>query len=259
MTNPKLNPSYLFFLLFAFFTTMAFAQRNTNNNYTVLTLNFTYGAHLPAGDLSNRFGPNFSVGGGLDLITEKQNLIFGLKGNNLFGNTVKEDVLSNLRDSDGFILGSVGAGQATYAEVFLRERGFYAGGHFGKLFPLSKKNKRAGIRLTLGAGLLQHKVRIQDETGSADQLAGDLIKGYDQLTNGLAFEQFIGYQQLNRKTGINFFAGFELTEAFTKSRRAVNFNTQSRDNSSRFDVLLGFRVGWSFTFYVGERGEDIRY
>jgi len=224
-----------------------------------VTLNFTYGFHTPGGDLSNRFGTNFSLGGGLDFITEKKNFIFGLKGNNLFGNTVKEDVLFSLRDSDGFILGSVGAGQAAYAEVFLRERGFYAGGHVGKLFALSNKNKRAGIRLTLGAGLLQHKVRIQDETGSADQLKGDFIKGYDQLSNGLAFEQFIGYQQLNRKTGVNFFAGIELTEAFTKNRRNINFATQSRDEKNRFDVLLGFRVGWLFSFYVGERAEDIRY
>lgn len=259
MINSKVLNKTLFYLVFVLLATTAFGQRSYNNKYTVLTLNFTYGTHSPGGDLSNRFGNNFSIGGGLDLITEKKNFIFGLKGNNLFGNTVKEDVLSSLRDSDGFILGSIGAGQATYAEVFLRERGFYTGGHFGKLFSLSNKNKRSGIRLTFGAGLLQHKVRIQDETGAADQLAGELIKGYDQLSNGLSFEQFIGYQQLNRKTGVNFFAGFELTEAFTKNRRAINFNTQSRDDSSRFDVLLGFRVGWSFTFYVGERGEDIQY
>ena len=55
-----------------FLITEAFAQRNNNNTYTVITLNFTYGAHLPGGDLSNRFGNNFSLGGGLDLITEKK-------------------------------------------------------------------------------------------------------------------------------------------------------------------------------------------
>jgi len=235
------------------------AQRNAINTYNVITLNVNYGFHNPAGDLSNRFGTNFSVGGGLDLITEKKNLIFGLKGNNIFGNSVKEDVVASLRDRDGFIIGSIGAGEATYAQVFLRERGFYLGGHFGKLIPLSKKNKRAGLRLTFGVGLLQHKVSIQDENNNADQLQGDLIKGYDQLTNGLAFEQFIGYQQLNRKTGINFFAGFELTEGFTRNRRSINFATQSPDLVNRFDVLLGFRVGWSLTFYVGERAADIRY
>lgn len=250
---------YSLLLSCCLWSTICFSQRNSINTYSVITFNTTYGIHLPEGDLSKRFGNNFSLGGGLDFITEKKNFIFGLKGNNLFGNTVKEDVLISLRDSDGFILGSVGAGQATYAEVLLRERGFYAGGHIGKLFTLSNKNKRAGIRLTFGAGLLQHKVRIQDETNTADQLKGEFIKGYDQLSNGLAFEQFIGYQQLNRKTGINFFAGVELTEAFTKNRRSINFATQSKDDTSRFDVLLGFRVGWLFSFYVGERAEDIRY
>ena len=247
------------FLILLLFSTYSTAQGNKINTYNVLTLNFSYGAHLPAGDLSNRFEGNFSLGGGLDFITEKKNLIFGLKGNNLFGKNVKEDVLASLRDSDGFILGSVGGGQGTYAEVFLRERGFYVGAHIGKLFSISSINKRAGIRATIGLGLLQHKVRIQDETGAADQLKGDLIKGYDQLSNGVAFEQFIGYQQLSRKSGANFFAGFELTEAFTQNRRGINFTIQKQDTAKRFDVLLGFRVGWSFTFYVGERGEDIRY
>ena len=236
-----------------------FGQRNKINTYNVLTINTTYGAFLPLGDVSNRFGGGFGVGGGLDLITEKKNLIFGLKGNNLFGNIVKEDVLAGIRDSDGFILGGIGAGEVGYANVVLRMRGFYAGGHVGKLFPTSKKNKRAGIRFTLGLGLLQHKVRIQDESGSADQVMGELFKGYDQLSNGLALEQFIGYQQLDRKTGINFFAGFEFTEAFTKSRRSFNFVTQTRDTASRFDILVGFRVGWSITFYIGEKAEDIRY
>ena len=51
----------------------------TLNTYNVLTINTTYGVHLPSGDLSNRFGNNFSLGGGLDFITEKKNLIFGFK------------------------------------------------------------------------------------------------------------------------------------------------------------------------------------
>lgn len=235
------------------------AQRNNINTYNVLTINFSYGIHQPAGDLSDRFGQNFSTGGGIDFITEKKNLIFGLKGNNLFGSNVKEDPILSIRDSDGLVLGTLDAGSINYANVAVRERGFYFGGHVGKLFPLLKKNKRAGIRATFGAGLLQHKFRIIDENDNAEQLKGDLIKGYDQLSNGLTLEQFFGYQQLDRKTGINFFAGIELTEAFTKNRRTVNFATQSQNTNNRIDILLGFRVGWSFTFYVGERAEDIQY
>ncbi|MEM1121823.1 MAG: hypothetical protein AAGJ18_15335 [Bacteroidota bacterium] len=225
---------------------------------SVLTLNFSYGLHLPAGDLKDRFGNNFSLGGGLDFFTKK-NFIVGIKGNNLFGSTVKEDVLASLRDKDGFIIGGIGAGQAGYSDVLLRQRGLYLGGHVGKLIPISSNETKSGIRLTLGAGLLQHKVRIQDESGTADQLKGELIKGYDQLTNGLALEQFVGYQQMNRKTGVNFFAGFELTEAFTQNRRSINFTTQQRDSTKRLDVLVGVRVGWSFTFYTGRDAEEIQY
>jgi len=249
----------LCFFFLPVFTSPSFAQRNSINNYNVLTLHATYGGHLPLADLSRRFGSNFSIGGGLDFIAEKNNLIFGIKGNNLFGNKVKEDVLASLRDENGYILGSIGAGLGTVAEVFQRQRGFYAGVLAGKLFPVSRQNRRAGIRLTFGTGLLQHKVRIQDETDTADQLKGDLIKGYDQLSNGFCLEQFLGYQQLDRKTGINFFAGFEFTEAWTKNRRQTNFAIMQQETNQRLDLLIGFRIGWSFTFYVGERAEDIRY
>ena len=248
--------SILFFLIG---TSCIFAQSQRKNTYTAVVTNITYGIHTPAGDLADRFGNNFSIGGGFDVLTERHNWIVGIKGNNLFGNTVKEDVIASLRDADGFILGNNRDGQGDYAIVALRERGFYAGGHIGKLWGISKKNSRSGIRVTVGVGLLQHKVRIQDESGTAQSLAGAYIKGYDQLSNGLALEQFIGYQHLSTTRGFNFFAGFEFTEAFTQNRRAVNFAIKERDTTQRRDILVGFRIGWSIPIYIGERGEDLRY
>jgi len=124
---------------------------------------------------------------------------------------------------------------------------------------LVNSNKRSGIRVTIGAGLLQHKVRIQDESGTARQIAGDLIEGYDQLSNGLALEQFIGYQYLSINRGANFFAGFEFSQAFTENRRNSNFATRTRDTTKRIDVLTGFRIGWTIPIYVGEKGEDLSY
>jgi len=249
----------LYIIFFIIGTSSLCAQNQRKNTYTALVTNISYGVHLPVGDLADRFGANFSIGGGLELLTERHNWILGIKGNNLFGTTVKEDVLASLRDADGFILGNNSNGQGGYAIVALRERGFYIGGHIGKLWNVSKKNTRSGIRVTLGAGLLQHKVRIQDESGTVQAVKGDYIKGYDQLSNGLALEQFIGYQHLSTNRGLNFFAGIELTEAFTQNRRAVNFATQAKDTTQRKDVLVGFRIGWSLPIYIGERSEDLFY
>lgn len=249
----------LLFLIFLCSPICSIAQSSPNNAYNAILFNVSYGFHLPNADLSDRFGSNFSIGGSIEYLTEKGNWMLGIKGNNLFGQNVKEDVLASIRSSDGFLIGNSGAGAGRFALVVLRERGFYVGGLIGKLFSLSKKNKRAGIRATIGAGLLQHKVRIQDESGTAQQIAGDYKKGYDQLSNGLALEQFIGYQYLSTNRGTNFFAGFEFTQAFTQNRRNRNFATRTTDNTKRIDVLTGFRIGWTIPIYVGEKGEDLFY
>jgi len=213
----------LFFLLLTVFD--CFAQ-TSKNSYTALLIQLSYGGHLSAGDLADRFGNNFSIGGGIDLLTEKGNWILGIKAQNLFSKNVKEDVLADIRDRDGFIIGNREAGMGAYALIVLRERGLYAGGHIGKLFALSKNNPRSGLRATLGIGLLQHKVRIQDESGGV---------------------------------GFNFFAGFEFIQAFTKNRRNFNFVTRTIDTNQRFDALLGFRLGWTIPVYIGEKGEDLIY
>ena len=248
----------LLFLILLCCTICGIAQSPQRNTPSALLINTSYGFHLPSADLSDRFGSNFSIGGSIEYLTEKGNWMLGIKGNNLFGQNVREDVLATLRGSDGFLIGNTGS-TGQFALVVLRERGFYAGGLVGKLFSLSKRNKRSGIRVTIGAGLLQHKVRIQDESGTASQIAGDLVQGYDQLTNGLALEQFIGYQYLSTNRGVNFFAGFEFTQAFTQNRRNFNFATRTQDTTSRIDVLTGFRIGWTLPIYVGEKGEDLFY
>jgi len=233
-------------------TTAQNAQRNLG---TALLFNMNYATHIPAGDLSKRFGTNLYLGGGLEIMTSKNNYIFGLEGGVIFGNNVKEDVISTLRTPEGFIV----AGLNGPVSVDLRERGMYLAALIGKLFPISEKNKRAGIRGTLGLGFLQHKVRIQDNSNSAPQINSEYRKGYDRLSNGLSLNQFIGYQVLSNNRRVNFIIGLEFTQAFTKSRRDFNFDTRSRDDSNRIDLLFGIRAGWTLPFYFGESLETIYY
>ena len=89
-------------------------------------------------------------------------------------------------------------------------------------------------------------------------LSGDYKKGYDRLTNGLTLKQFIGYQHLDPNLRLNFFAGFEFLEGFTRSRRDFDFDTRRKDQTDRLDLLWGFRVGLVLPFYFsGDR--DIFY
>jgi hypothetical protein len=232
-----------------------YLQEERSNEGHVLLANFLYGGHLPGGDLADRFGENSSAGGAVDFLT-KSNLIVGVQSNFYFGSNVHTDVLENLRDEEGAIFGDNGG----IAELRLRQRGFYIGGHIGKIFPVSSTNARSGIRLTLGGGFFRHKIRIQDDPQVfVPTLSGDYKKGYDRLTNGFALTEFIGYQYLAKNRRINFLAGFEFTQGFTEGRRSFNFDTRTGDTGQRLDLMFGFRIGWTLPFYIGENPDEIRY
>lgn len=237
-------------LLLFFFT----AQAQNIGGALLLTMN--YGNQFSAGDLKDRFGNNLYTGLNLEYITEKGNIIFGVNYSLLFGSNVKEDVLSNLRDANGVIYGA----EFASAQIELRQRGSYPSVHVGKLFGLSEKNRRSGIRVHLGVGLLQHKVRVQDDPNAfVTQISGDKRKGYDRLTNGLAISQFIGYQHLSKNRLANFFVGLEVIEGFTQNRRSINADTQLPDLAQRTDILWGFKLGWILPFYIGQPAETIFY
>ena len=122
-------------------------------------------------------------------------------------------------------------------------------GKIGKLFSMSSVNPNTGFTVLLGAGFLQHKIQIEDLNSTVPQFDGEYRKGYDRLSSGLAFTQFIGYTHLSLNRRINFYIGIEAVQAFTKGRRSTNFNTQTNGTNSRTDILFGPRVGWILPIY----------
>lgn len=227
----------------------------TSNEGTILAVNLSYGTQFPGGDLSDRFGVNINTGLGLQLFLTS-NWMLELEGQYLFGSRVKTDVLAPLRSPEGYIFANDGGP----ADITLRERGWWLGLSAGKLISLLPSNPRSGLRLSLGAGLLEHKIRIQnDPQAFVPALTSEYRKGYDRLSNGLALKQFIGYQHFSLNRRINFFAGIELMQGFTASRRSWNTDEMAREDSPRLDLLFGFRAGWVLPFYLGEKGETIYY
>ena len=204
--------------------------------------------------MADRFGSNFAAEVSADYMTES-NWTFGVQGQFLFGSTVNEDVLAGLRTESGNIIGN----DRDPADIQLRMRGSYYGLRIGRLFGLSENNKRTGIRLNLGAWLLQHRIRIQDDPFRVvPQLEGEYEKGYDRLTNGLALHQFVGFQTIGKNNGINLTIGFEFFEGFTQNRRSFNFDTRMADTEQRLDLLAGLRFSFTLPFYQGN-AEDIFY
>jgi len=245
---------YLTLLLLLVGTSLR-AQDLRGNVGKGLLVNMAYGMQMPEGDLKDRFGTNFAVTLGTDWITN-DNWLAGVEGSLLFGNEVKQDVLADIRDDRGNIFSS----DLSIAFVELRQRGLVIGGHVGRLFSLSKKNKRSGIRLTVGASFFQHKIRVQEDPQAfVPQIAGEYEKGYDRLSNGFALKQFLGYQLLSRNRRINFTAGFDFIQGFTTNQRSWDFNTRQKIDQKRFDVLLGFHLGWTLPFYFGGNEDEIYY
>lgn len=227
----------------------------TSNEGPVLALPLTYAIQWPGGDLADRFGSNFNTGTGLQLFL-KSNWMMEVEGQLLFGQSVIPDVLAPLRSPEGYIFADDGGP----ANIALRERGFWLGASIGKLIPLFPGNKRSGLRFSLGAGLLQHKIRIQDDPQAyVPALRPEYKKGYDRLSNGLGLKEFIGYQHFSLNRRVNFYAGLEFMQGFTQSRRDWNTDEMATDNASRLDLLFGIRLGWILPFYLGDGGEAVYY
>jgi hypothetical protein len=117
------------------------------------------------------------------------------------------------------------------------------------VIPVLGPNRNSGILVSLQPGFLQHRIKINNSDNSAAQVQGSYNKGYDEMANGLALTEFLGYLYLGNKRLLSFYAGFEFTQAFTKFRRAYNFNTMSKDQSQLHDYFYSFRIGWLIPLY----------
>lgn len=238
------------FLFLTFFSLLAaaFCKGQVNVKDSALfapMLKISYAVQAPGGDLKDRFGWNSNIGGDFSIKTKK-NWLFSVSGYFIFGNRVKETgILDSIKNSGGYIIDAGGL----YAEVRMSERGYNFMMKLGRVIPVLSPNPNSGFMISLGGGLLQHKIRIDDVSANTPQLADAYKKGYDRLTNGFALSQFIGYLYLGNTRLLNGFAGFEITEAFTQNRRSFNFDTMEKDTKKRVDILTGFRLGIIIPFY----------
>ncbi|MBK7311365.1 MAG: hypothetical protein IPI93_11410 [Sphingobacteriaceae bacterium] len=203
-----------------------------------------FGGDLPFADMGVRYGANLNAGFNF-MYKTKKNFLFGIDANYGFGRNIKEDVLKNVRNSDGFVVDNAGYP----ADIRISERVLTITLHAGKLMPLGSPNPNSGLLVDAGLGYMQHKVHFVDINQQIAAVDGDIKNGLDKLTNGICASQFVGYLFLSDNRFLNFYAGAEAFEGFTKSVRKLNYDTGLPDTKGRVDVLLGLRIGWILPLY----------
>ncbi len=218
-----------------------------------ILFHINYGFHVPGADLAKRFGTNFSIGSNVEF-KFRNNFFTGVSYSYLYGKKIKEQIGANLLNNKSEIVGA----DNHLAGLTISERGFTSSLYFGKIFH-PWFGKKGGIKVSIGGGILQHKIRIVDDYTVVPQIFGPYLKGYDRLTNGLLTQQYIGYQYLSDNRRINFSVGFILQQGFTKSSRGFNYDTQEYDLSDRFDLLNGIQASWILPFYFKDYSEEIIY
>ena len=245
--------NWLIFLGFIFvnivFRGTAFGQRNVKDSIIGTPLiGVHYEAAWTAKDLADRYGFMNHVGIIAGYKTNK-NWFWGFDGNFMFGRDIRnsDSLFSALTDSYGNITDVNG----DIAIVYVFARGFNANVAFGKIIPVLSPNKNSGIMLHAGIGYLLHRRRIETQDQVIPSLELDYKKGYDQLTTGINFHQFIGYSFLSNGGFYNFYGGFYFQEGLTKNRRTIFFELPDTPvpTATRLDIQYGLRIGWFIPFY----------
>ncbi len=231
----------------------AISQEKANSGKSAVLIHLNYGYNVPAADMAKRFGGNFNVGGDVEY-KFPSDFFIGVNYSYLWGKSVKEAIGANLYNAKDEIVGT----DNHLANLVIRERGFSSSLNVGKLFRIFP-NEDAALKIGIGGGVLQHKVRIVDDYGVVPQILGDYLKGYDRLTNGFMTRQYIGYQYLSANRKINFSIGFVLAQGFTRSARGFNYDTGNKDIARRLDLLNGIQLSWVLPIYFNDYSEDIIY
>jgi len=211
-----------------------------------------YAIDFPLGNLADRYGQNYHAGLSLRYFSIKMKGFIAIEGNAQFGTKVKEDGLADYRLESGVLLGNNGSA----GELFLRRRGVYLGLSMNKIIFSEKDNPLSGLALGIGAGIWQHNIRFIDERSSVSLLSGDYKKGYDRATRGPALKQTISYEHIGLNKSINYSVGLSVMQGFTKSIRAVNFDTGLRPDEQRLDLAISLEAIWYLPIKALDKSTD---
>jgi hypothetical protein len=227
-----------------------FAFKANGQDVSKLLLGLGHGGGIPLGDVSERFGGQFESSIGLYKHYYKSNTMLGIDISLIYGNKVKENVLAGLQVDGKPLLGLNGSP----SRLNLRQRGSTGFLTYAKLMSTKGEDYKGGIKWLVGIGLMEHHIRIVDDSRNNAYFSGDYLKGYDRYTFGPALKQAIGYQHISQSFNFSYSIMLEFEEGFTKSIRSVNFDTMLADESRRLDVFINLKGRFFLT--LNSRGDE---
>ena len=198
-----------------------------------------YAGQIPFGGVAQRFGFN-SLFSAQIMYKTVSNWLIAAEGGFLFGTDVKQSyVINNIATSTGQCITQ----NNDLTTLFPVEEGFNLKFEFGKVIPVAKRYPDAGIMLLTGVGFLEHKIAI-NAPSDVPQFSGPYKKGYDRLTSGPVFSQFVGYEFCKRRGLLNGYIGMQFDIAYTENRRPYDFYLMEPLHTKETDMFLSFKVGW---------------
>lgn len=230
------------------FTNMIFSQANISDSSILLpNLKLGISAGFPSNDLKETFGTSAIINTKFDVKFKSQWFV-GAQYNFLFGGSVKDSaMLDELITEGGGIINTNGE----FGTFEMLQRGHHIGIHAGRLFSVLAPNPNSGFIASVGVGVFTYKINFNNISGDLIQLNGEYSKGYDRYTAGHSFTEFFGYQYFSNNRLLNFYAGVEFTQAFTRIRRGyqVDFEVNDPRFGSRMDNLFSIQFGWMLPLY----------
>ncbi|MFZ4796054.1 MAG: hypothetical protein ACOYMA_01085 [Bacteroidia bacterium] len=245
------------FILFVFVNSMAFAQKKGDDfSNKIFNFQFIYNGQFPSGDWEKMYGVSHGLGFGVNYKTQT-NWLFSAESSFMLSNNLKNTAdLVNLTNSNNYTFNT---NNGTPATVDLSMRGFTAFGRIGKIIPVNRLNKNHGFLVQIGAGYLMHYLNFNIPQNTVAQLNEVNQRGYDRLHGGLAISQFVGYYFHSESRLLNFYAGVDFAQAFTKNLREYNYDTHQYDLGSKQDNYTAFRFGWMIPIYLSSKSEEFNF
>jgi len=254
---------FFFVVCIGFFSVKGYSQleirvskTDSAGLFVFLAPNFTY--NIVLADLKKEYKNNLAIGADLGVkMKNNWSIDFGFKY--YFSGYAKDALIDSTFKHlvvDGFFIDSRGMATTDIGFEF-RGVSFHLQG--GKIIPVSQRFRNSGIWLKCGIGVTQHFMNIKTPQEEIRSLSGEYKKGYDKLTLGFSLYQFVGYAHMTKRNLFCLYGGVEFFENFAKRQRDYDYSLMRKDDTKRFEAMVGFKIGWIIPLYKHDPNAVFHY